>query len=84
MMKAVSLTTDVPPNREVHITLPDDIPVGPADLVIVVASHAATKPNALGELLRSEYFGMWKDRPDILDSAEFARQLRLKAWDRGA
>ena len=75
-MKAVSLTTEVPPNREVRITLPDDVPVGPAEIVVVVASLAPAKVATLGDLLRSEFFGMWRDRADIGDSAEFARRLR--------
>jgi hypothetical protein len=75
-VKAVSLTTEVPPNREVRITLPDDVPVGPAEIVVVVASLAPAKVATLGDLLRSEFFGMWRDRADIGDSAEFARRLR--------
>ena len=76
MVKAVGLTTEVPPNREVRITLPDDVPVGPAEIVVVVASLAPAKVATLGDLLRSEFFGMWRDRADIGDSAEFARRLR--------
>lgn len=84
MVRAVSITAEVPPNREVHITLPDDVPVGPADIVVVIASHTASKLNTLGDLLRSEFFGMWKDRADITDSVEFARRLRIEAWGRAA
>ena len=35
------------------------------------------------QLASSEIVGMWKDRTDIGDSAEFARQLREKAQRRG-
>ncbi len=36
----------------------------------------------LGDLLHSEFFGIWKDREDIDDSVEFARALRDSAWRR--
>jgi hypothetical protein len=84
MVKTINLTTEVPPNREVHITLPTDVPLGPAEIVIVVASRAAASARTLGDLLRSEFFGMWRDRPDIGDSVEFARRLRAEAWSRAA
>ena len=84
MVKTVNLTADVPPNREVHIILPADVPVGPAEIVIVVASRASAPAHTLGDLRRSEFFGMWRERDDIGDSVEFARRLRAEAWSRPA
>jgi hypothetical protein len=84
MVKTVNLTANVPPNREVRITLPSDVPTGPADIVVVIASRAGASPHTLGDLLRSEFFGMWRDRTDIGDSVEFARRLRAEAWSRAA
>lgn len=80
MIKTISLTADVTPDRQVQIVLPDDVPTGPADIVVVIASRAAVPTPTLGDLLNSEFFGMWRDRDDITDSAEFARQLRIAAW----
>ena len=82
MVRTINLSTEVPPNREVHITLPDDVPTGPADIVVVVASRANSAGRTLGDLARSEFFGMWRDRTDIGDSAEFARRLREESWSR--
>lgn len=82
MIKTINLTTDVPLDRHVQILLPDDVPVGPAEFVIVVASHAPVPPKTLGDLAQSGFFGMWRDRNDIQDSAEFARELRERAWRR--
>jgi hypothetical protein len=82
MFRTISLTTEVPPDREVRLKLPDDVPPGPADMVLVIASHAPTGGRTLGDLADSEFFGMWRDRADIGDSSEFARQLRKKAWSR--
>jgi len=71
MVKTINLTTDVPPNREVRITLPTDVPLGPAEIVAVVASRAAASARTLGDLLRSEFFGMWRDRPDIGEGIQY-------------
>jgi hypothetical protein len=82
MVKTVNLNAEIPPNREIHITLPGDVPVGPAEIVLVVSSHTRAGGSPCGDLANSEFFGMWADRADIGDSAEFARDLRADAWKR--
>ncbi len=84
MVKTVSFKTDVPANHEVRVTLPDDVPVGPAEFVLIVVSKGTAATHTLGELGDSEFFGMWKDRTDIEDSADFARHLREEGWKRSA
>lgn len=84
MVKTISLNVDIPASRELHVTLPDDIPIGPAEIVLVVAPQMPTGNSTLGELAQSEFFGMWSDRTDISDSAEFAKQLRAESWKRPA
>ena len=78
------MTAEVPPSREVRITLPADVPLGPAEITVVVASHASNEGRILGDLLNSEVFEMWRDREDIGDSVEFARSLRIEGWSRSA
>lgn len=82
MLKTIRVTTEITPDREIRITLPDDTPVGPAEIVVVVAPHSRQETATFGDLLRSEFFGMWRDREDIVDSAEFARRLRAEGWSR--
>jgi hypothetical protein len=84
MVTTLSLTTEIPSNREVRITLPDTVPTGPAEIVIVVASRLEPLGYTLGDLLDSEFFGMWHARDDIGDSVEYARRLRAEAWSRPA
>jgi hypothetical protein len=79
MIRTINLKADVPPNHQVQITAPDDVPIGPAEIVVIIASESSTHPCTLGDLLNSEFFGMWRDRDDIQDSAEFAKELRRKA-----
>jgi hypothetical protein len=82
MLKTITVTTEITPERELRIALPADTPLGPAEVVVVVSSAARRSERTFGDLLRSEFFGMWRDRDDITDSAEFARQLRGEAWSR--
>ena len=84
MVRTISLHTDIPNNRELRITLPADVPTGPADVVVVVSAQEMRRKKTFGDFLDSEFFGMWKDRTDIKDSSSFARQLRDEAWKRSA
>jgi hypothetical protein len=84
MVRTINLTTDIPLNREVRIMLPPDVPTGPAELVVVVAPRAGFTAKTLGDLAHSEFFGLWRDRTDLGDSVEYARQLRTEAWRRAA
>ena len=84
MVKTVNLSAEIPPSRELRVTLPGDVPVGPAEIVLVVSSPTETGASTLGELAESEFFGMWAERQDTCDSAEFAKQLRREGWKRSA
>ena len=78
MVRTVSLNAEIPASRELHITLPADFPIGPAEMVLVVSSPAPSGSGTLGDFVKSEFFGMWADRTDIEDSARFARQMRAE------
>jgi hypothetical protein len=84
MVKTVNITAQVGPNREVRVTLPDDFPVGPAEITLIAKPIAEEHLPTLGDLLESEFFGMWKDRKDIVNSSDFARKVRKEGWKRGA
>ncbi len=81
MATHLHMTAEVPATRELTITLPADFPQGQAEIEVV--SHADTaRAKTLGDLLDSEFFGMWRDREDITDSVEYAKELRRRAWTR--
>lgn len=61
MIKTVRLKIDVPPSREVSITLPDDVPVGTAEFLLTVLPLKSSVSRTLGDLAESEFFGMWRD-----------------------
>jgi hypothetical protein len=83
-MVTLNLNTDIPASRELRIVLPENIPTGVAEIMLVVSSTAASTASKLNEFADSVFFGMWRDRADIDDSLEFARDLRVQGWKRSA
>ena len=86
MTRTVNLTAEIPANRELRIVLPPDVPAGPANIVLEVSPTEETVSPPIGSsiasLARSEFFGMWRNRTDIVDSVEFAANLRSQGWQR--
>ena len=82
-MRIVTLTTTVTPERTLTIRIPEEIPTGPAEVIVVFAAEHPSRPHrTLGELRASEFFGMWRYRTDLPDSPTLARTLREQAWKR--
>jgi hypothetical protein len=79
MVKTVTLNADIPASRELRITLPADIPIGSAAIVITVLPRLTPNSPTFDDLLNSEFLGMWRERADIVDSQEFARKLRSES-----
>lgn len=78
-MKTVTCKVVIPANRQLHITIPEEIPPGPAEVVLVIVPETpSARGLTAGDLLRSPLCGIWKDRANIGDSIEYARTLRAK------
>lgn len=84
MLRTLRLFVEILPQREIHIKVPEDVPTGPAEVVVVIASpEAPSKPmGTAGDLLQSPLFGLWADRDDIEDPISYARHLRALAEQR--
>lgn len=82
MARTINLNVDIPEDRHLRIVLPADVPAGPAEIVVTVASPARPENTTLAQLAQAEFFGMWKDRADIADSLRFAEELRTQGWKR--
>ena len=54
MVKTVHLITEVPPDREVRIMLPEDAPVGPAEVHLTLRPVASSAARTVGDLAQSE------------------------------
>jgi hypothetical protein len=82
-MKTIICKVVIPTDRRLQITVPEDVPPGPAEVVLVIVPKTVPeRGGTAGDLLRSPLFGIWKDRTDIGDSVEYARKLRAKAEQR--
>ena len=82
-MKTIACKVVIPTDRQLHISVPDDVPLGPAEVVVVIVPKALPeKRGTAGDLLRSPLFGIWKERTDIGESRQYVRELRAKAEQR--
>jgi len=80
-MRVVTLTTTITPERTLTIRVPEEVPTGPAEVIVVFAAEPPSEPHrTLGELRASEFFGVWRGRTDLPDSSILARTLREQAW----
>jgi hypothetical protein len=82
-MKTIACKVVIPTGRQLHISVPEDVPLGPAEVVVIIVPEALPeKRGTAGDLLRSPLFGIWKERTDIGDSGQYARELRAKVEQR--
>ena len=79
MTLAVRTKTTVQPGGLVEIRSPELTPSAPAEVIVLVDAPAPQRIMTAASLLDSGLVGLWEDRTDIADSAEFARQLRRQA-----
>jgi hypothetical protein len=57
---------EIPDSRRLVLQLPEEVPAGHAEIVVQVSTTGAKRPlSTAGNLLRSQYVGMWKDREDL-------------------
>ena len=82
-MKTYNFKKKIPKNRKIELELPEDAPTGDVELVLVVSPEKERSSESnVQEILNSGLVGIWKDRKDITDSVEYARELRRKAEKR--
>jgi hypothetical protein len=81
MVSTVSAQVNIKADRKLRLTLPSSVPVGPAQVIVVVAPTKPDEPTTgtANDLAASRLFGLWRNRTDLPDSVTFARQLRAKA-----
>lgn len=82
VVKTLSLHTDIESDRLLQIPLPDDVPIGPAEVVVVIASSQPAQISqraTAADMAISSLFGLWANRTDLGDSLSYARKLRSQA-----
>ena len=77
-METIVLKGIITEDGQLQVNVPANLPPGPVE-VEIRAEAPAVQGVTLGELLNSGLVGLWKDREDITDSVEFARELRKRA-----
>jgi hypothetical protein len=94
MTHTLRIRTRIPSSRKVEITLPAEVPLGAADLVVTVTSkrgdgHSAERPGldapiirTFSDLISSEFAGMWATRLDLPATDEEFREWRRQLWER--
>ena len=78
----IIIKTDIGPDRTLHLRIPEEVPVGPAEVVVTIIPEQprpAVSTGTAADLARPPLFGMWAHREDIEDSLAYARQLRAQA-----
>ena len=78
MTRTISMQVNVPLDRRLLIPVPQDVPVGPVQVIIIRLDRQAPAGTA-AEMVSSPLFGLWAGRDDIGDSLIYARQLRAQA-----
>jgi hypothetical protein len=79
-MRTITSSVVIPTDRQLHISVLENVPPGPAAIVLAIVPESTWgKGLTGGELLRSPLFGIRKDRTDSGDGVEYARNLRAKA-----
>lgn len=70
MVKTLTLQTDIQSHRVLEIPLPEDIPTGPAEVVVVIATRQTVQTSQGGtaaDMAASPLFGLWGERTDLGD-----------------
>jgi hypothetical protein len=73
----ITIKTEIGPDRTLHLRVPQEVPEGPAEIVVTIIPSGPTGTAA--DLAHSPLFGIWADREDIEDSLTYAQQLREQA-----
>lgn len=82
MNTTMVIRTEILPDRNIRIRVPKSVPLGPANITLVITSeqkNAVEPGGTAAELANSPLFGLWADRTDIADSVAYARELRAQA-----
>lgn len=82
MNTTMVIRTKILPGRNVRIRVPESVPLGPANITLVITpeqKNSVEPGGTAAELANSLLFGLWADRTDIADSVAYARELRAQA-----
>lgn len=82
MVKTIKFRTNIPPDRSLQISVPDDVPTGSVEIEVRITSTGDEPVGTAADLANSPLAGLWADRDDIEESLAYARKLRADAGRR--
>ncbi|MBZ0291798.1 MAG: hypothetical protein K8L99_04450 [Anaerolineae bacterium] len=75
-MATIILNGVITAEGKLELEIPPGLPAGPVEVEI---RPQELRGISAKEILAADFVGMWKDRSDLDDSVEYARQLRKRA-----
>ncbi len=81
-MLATKLKGQITPNRQLIVDVPRDISPGAVEVILLHAAPAKATKRQTRRRAAHPAFGLWARRTDLIDSAEYAAQLRQKVEQR--
>ncbi len=82
-MKTVTTDGEVKPDRRLTVRMPKDFPLGPVRITVTTEPPTNTpKIRTFGDLMSSEFFGMFAERDDLPATNEEFREWRRKLSER--
>ena len=63
------------------VVVPEDVPVGPAEVTLTFDAEPRAKIRTFGDLLDSGFVGMFADRDDLPRTNEEFRAWRKRLWE---
>jgi hypothetical protein len=75
-LMSITQTIDIPVSRRLTIEVPREIPIGKVVLTFTPVLEQKTDVFPLFEDEESDLFGIWKDKSETADVAEYVRTLR--------
>jgi hypothetical protein len=81
MIRTIKARGEIRSDHTITVIVPDDVPVGPADVTLTFEDETAPKIRTFGDLLDSGFVGMYADRDDLPRTNEEFRTWRKRLWE---
>jgi hypothetical protein len=83
MSRTLQIFGEVHPNHTITVSVPTDVPVGPALVTVTVEDDPASSIQTFGDLLRSGFVGSLPEDSELPRTGEEFAAWRKKLWERG-
>jgi hypothetical protein len=81
-MVATRLKGKITSSRKLIVEIPHDLTPGSVEVILLQDAPAKVAKKPLHRIASHPAFGLWTDRADVIDSADYAAQLRQQLEQR--